>query len=169
MARGLGWRVGCSHRGLVGIVPSSLSSALILCRASLPALLLSRHLSFKLQHPVCPPRLEDTSGSLHASTSQPPIPWSPAGTLPSQLPAFRNLPARSKGASLLLGTWIWVLPRLANWGVTVGPSSSGLPTCLLRGAPCPSPERREKSHHREGPAELTTELACPPAYLSFCR
>ena len=42
-------------------------------------------------------------------------------------------PRQEQGSLSVLGTWIWVLPRLANWGVTVGPSSSGLPTCLLRG------------------------------------
>ena len=49
--------------------------------------------------------------------------------------------------SLLLRT-----PNLPPWGSTLS-----------------FPREERKSHHHEGPAELTTELACPPAFLSFCR
>lgn len=44
------------------------------------------------------------------------------------------------------------------------PQDSNLPPW---GSTLSFPREGRKSHHREGPTELTTELACPPALPSF--
>ena len=100
-------------RGLVGIAPSSLSSALILSRASLPALLLL---------PASPSSLLSSLLSSQAGGNWWVSPCSSFPALRSTVPGWHTAqptasllapPSQSKGA-LLLGTWTWVLQQLTG-------------------------------------------------------
>lgn len=128
-ARGLGWRVGCSHRGPGRLLPSRLSSALILsrpCSSPLP-LLQTQRVSPRFSFPA----LHSTVLCYH--TAQ------PAASLPE--PPSQEQGSLSAPGDMDLGAA--AADSLANWGATVGPSSSGLEPASLGEHPV-LPQRGEK-------------------------
>lgn len=160
MARGLGWRVGCSHRGPGRHRPKQPQ----LCPHSLPG---------QPPGPAPPPHLSFPPSVLPAVLPSVLPGWRKPVGLPMLLfpspplhgprlahcsancqPSGTSQPEQGSLGPGDVDLGAAAVDRVANWGATVGPSSSdtsGLPTCILGGAPCPSPERGENPITVRGP------------------